>query len=214
MSRLILAGIGDPAQNVRLDKDPDLTLGADDVLLKMEASPINPVDYLFSNSWYAVQPQIPSFIGSEGVGHVVETGSAADRSLVGKRVVVLGTYEQGVWADTVAVPARNVVVVPEDVDAHQLSMAVINPLTAHLMLKQYVDLKPGDWIGQTLGNSAVARAVIEKAVGEIVGFIARGELSVPVDSTYPLDRYGEALARHGSPERTGKVLFTFGKPEA
>jgi hypothetical protein len=34
-------------------------------------------------------------------------------------------------------------------------------------------------------------------------------LSVPVDSTYPIERYEDALARATSPERTGKVLLTF-----
>jgi hypothetical protein len=32
---------------------------------------------------------------------------------------------------------------------------------------------------------------------------------VPVDSTFSLDEYQKAFARHNSPERTGKVLFTF-----
>ncbi|MFE9190209.1 zinc-dependent alcohol dehydrogenase family protein [Micromonospora sp. NPDC007208] len=327
MSQLILTGVGDYAQNVRLEQQPDLTVGPDDVLLQMEAAPINPVDGLFSNGWYAVQPQLPSFIGSEGVGRVRETGTATDPALAGRRVVILGSYEQGAWADQVVVPARNVVAVPEGIDAAQLSMLTINPITAHLMLTRYVDLKPGDWIAQTLGNSAVARSVItlariagirtisvvrsekaaeearaaggevvlvdgddlaertaqalagqrlrlvldgaggstagalatgletggtivsyssatgeppaiplgnlvygelslrglwvvnwfhtapraeiEKVIGELVDLVARGELVVPVDSTYPLHRYAEAFARNASPERTGKVLFRF-----
>jgi NADPH:quinone reductase-like Zn-dependent oxidoreductase len=327
MSQIILTAVGDLTGNARLEKDPDLTVGAEDALVRMEVSPINPVDYLFSNGYYALQPTIPAVLGSEGVGRVIEVGSAADQSLAGKRVVVLSPYEQGVWGDTVVVPTRNIVVVPEDVDAQQLSMAVVNPVTAHLMLTKYVDLEPGDWVGQTLGNSAVARSVIalakiaglrtlsvvrsekaaeearaaggdvvlvdgddlgdrivaalggdklrlvldgaggsvpgtlatalefggtvvsyssptgeppavplgnlvfselavrgfwltnwvrsapraeiEKVVGDLVDLVARGVLAVPVDSTYPLDRYEEAFARNASPDRAGKVLFTF-----
>jgi NADPH:quinone reductase-like Zn-dependent oxidoreductase len=327
MSQIILTGIGDPAQNVRLEAEPELKVGAEDVLLQLEAAPVNPVDTLFSNGWYAVQPQVPGYLGAEGVGRVLEAGVDADASLVGKRVVVLGTYEQGVWADRVALPARNVVVVPEGIDALQLSMAVINPVTAQLMLTKYVDLKPGDWVGQNLGNSAVGRSVlalakiagvktlsvvrsakaaeevraqggdlvlvdgddlgdriaealggerlrlvldgasgstpgalaaslefggtvvhyasttgeapvlplgnliygevvsrgfwvvnwfhnapraeIEQVVGELVDLVARGVISVPVDSTFRLDQYREALARSVSPDRDGKVLFTF-----
>jgi NADPH:quinone reductase-like Zn-dependent oxidoreductase len=327
MSQIILTAIGEPAENLRLEKDPELVVGADDVLLRMEASPVNPVDLLFAKGWYGVQPRIPSTVGSEGVGRVVEVGSAADQALVGRRVIVLGTYEQGVWADAVVVPARNVVAVPEGVDAAQLSMAGINPVTAHLLLTRYVDLRPGDWIGQTLGNSAVAQSVIalakhagfrtlsvvrsekaadevraaggdlvlvdgddlgerlvealgttplrlvldgaggttagalasalefggsvvsyssqtgappvltlrdvvyreiavhglwvvnwmrdapraevEQVVAEMVDLIASGVLSVRIDSTFPLDRFEEALVRQASPDRSGKVLFTF-----
>ncbi|MCW2863708.1 MAG: NADPH:quinone reductase [Actinoallomurus sp.] len=327
MSQIIVTGIGDPVQNSRLEKDPELTVGADDVLLQMEAAPVNPVDFLFSNGWYGVQPRIPSTIGAEGVGRILEVGSAADPSLIGKRVVVLPTYEQGLWADTAVVPARNVVVVPEAVDASQLSMLAINPVTAYLILNDYVDLEPGEWVGQNLGNSTVARHVIalakragvrtlsvvrsekaaaevraqggdivlvdgedlgdriadalagqhlrlvldgaggstagalagalehggtvvaygtttgevppvplgklvfedvtvrgfwirtwvdqtpraeiERTVAELADLVARGVLSVPVDSTYPIERYEDALARATSPERTGKVLLTF-----
>jgi NADPH:quinone reductase-like Zn-dependent oxidoreductase len=163
MSQIILTGIGDPAQNTRLEEDPRLTVGADDVLVQLEAAPVNPVDFLFANGWYGVQPQLPSTIGCEGVGRVLQVGAAADQTLAGKRVVILPTYEQGLWADTAVVPARNVIVVPEDGDAQQLSMLAINPVTAYRLLKDYVDLKPGDWIGQNLGTSAVARHVIALA---------------------------------------------------
>ena len=163
MSQIILTGIGDVDDNVRLEKNPDLTVEAGDLLVAIEAAPVNPADFLLANGWYGVQPEIPSALGSEGVGRVLEAGSAADRGLVGKRVVILPTYEQGTWSDQVVVPARNVVVVPEDADALQLSMLAINPATAHILLNRYVDLKPGEWIGQNLGNSAVGQYVIALA---------------------------------------------------
>jgi NADPH:quinone reductase-like Zn-dependent oxidoreductase len=163
MSKIILTGIGDVDDNVRLEKNLDLTVDAGDLLVAIEAAPVNPADFLLANGWYGVQPEIPSALGSEGVGRVLEAGSASDRGLVGKRVVILPTYEQGTWSDRVVVPARNVVVVPEDADALQLSMLAINPATAHILLNRYVDLKPGDWIGQNLGNSAVGQIVIALA---------------------------------------------------
>jgi NADPH:quinone reductase-like Zn-dependent oxidoreductase len=42
-------------------------------------------------------------------------------------------------------------------------MLPINPVTAQLLLTKYVSLKPGDWIGQNLGNSAVGQYVIKLA---------------------------------------------------
>ncbi|MFF4600847.1 zinc-dependent alcohol dehydrogenase family protein [Amycolatopsis sp. NPDC001319] len=161
MSELILTGVGEA--NIRIERDADLTLGDGDVLVTLEAAPVNPADFLLANGWYGVQPRIPSVLGSEGVGRVVSVGPNADAALAGKRVVILPTYEQGTWADQAVVPARNVVVVPDDADARQLAMLAINPATAYLLLGRYVDLKPGDWIGQNLGNSAVGQAVIALA---------------------------------------------------
>jgi len=44
-----------------------------------------------------------------------------------------------------------------------------------------------------------SRAEIEKVVAELVDLVARGVLTVPVDSTFSLDRYEDALARATSP---------------
>jgi NADPH:quinone reductase-like Zn-dependent oxidoreductase len=163
MSQLILTGIGDVDGTIRFEKNPDLTVGAQDLLVVIEAAPVNPSDFLLINGRYGFQPEIPSAQGSEGVGRVVAAGAEADQSLIGKRVVILPTYEQGTWSDQVVVPVRNVVVAPEGTDALQLSMLAINPATAYLLLNQYVDLQPGDWIGQNLGNSGVGQAVIALA---------------------------------------------------
>jgi NADPH:quinone reductase-like Zn-dependent oxidoreductase len=163
MSQLVLTGIGDVDTTVRFEEQPDQTLGAGDLLVAIEAAPVNPTDFLLAKGWYGIQPEIPSVLGAEGVGRVLEAGADVDGSLVGKRVVILPTYEQGTWSDRVAVPARNVVVVPEGADASQLSMLGVNPPTAYLLLNRYVDLKPGDWVGQNLGNSAVGRYVLALA---------------------------------------------------
>ena len=45
-------------------------------------------------------------------------------------------------------------------DAAQLKA---NPPSAHLMLHNYVDLEPGDWVIQNAANSAVGRHIIRLA---------------------------------------------------
>ena len=42
-------------------------------------------------------------------------------------------------------------------------MVAINPLTAHLLLANFVDLEPGDWVLQSAANSAVGEMVIQLA---------------------------------------------------
>ena len=42
-------------------------------------------------------------------------------------------------------------------------MLKVNPATAKFMLDRYVDLKPGDWVVQNAGNSAVGRYLIQLA---------------------------------------------------
>ncbi|HMI70199.1 MAG TPA: alcohol dehydrogenase catalytic domain-containing protein, partial [Solirubrobacteraceae bacterium] len=163
MSQLTLTAIGDPDESVKLDEHPDLTIGSDDLLVDMEAATVNRTDLLLAAGRYGVRPQLPAALGAEGVGRVREVGADADPSLAGRRVLVLPTYEQGTWSDSVVVPARNVIAVGEAGDAAQLAMLAINPATALLLLRRFVDLRPGDWIGQNLGNSALGQYVIALA---------------------------------------------------
>src|ERR1700747_339796 len=112
---------------------------------------------------YGVQPTFPSSVGAEGVGRVSKIGSQVDPALLGMRVLILPTYEQGTWADEVVVPVRNIVPVSDRADPLQLSMIGINPATAYLLLNRYVSLMPGDWIGQTAANAAMGQYIIALA---------------------------------------------------
>ena len=163
MRRLQLLAHGEPSDVIELNTVAQSALGQEDVLISMEAAPLNPSDFVFVRGMYGIRPAFPSPVGAEGVGRVTQTGSKVDRALQGKRVLILPTYEQGTWADQVVVPVRNIVPMSEEADPLQLSMIGINPATAYLLLNRYVSLMPDDWIGQTAANSAMGQYVIKLA---------------------------------------------------
>ena len=163
MRQLQLSAHGEPADVIELNTVADAAPGPEEVLISMEAAPLNPSDFLFVRGMYGVRPAFPSPVGAEGVGRITQTGSKVDRALQGRRVLILPTYEQGTWADQVVVPVRNIVPMSDEPDPLQLSMIGINPATAYLLLSRYVSLMPGDWIGQTAANSAMGQYVIKLA---------------------------------------------------
>jgi NADPH:quinone reductase-like Zn-dependent oxidoreductase len=163
MRQLQLIAYGEPSDVIELNTIPEPALGQEDVLVSMEAAPINPSDFLFVRGIYGVTAAFPSSVGAEGVGRVAKIGSKVDPDLGGKRVLILPTYEQGTWADEVVVPVRNLVPVSEEADPLQLSMIGINPATAYLLLNRYVSLMPGDWIGLTAANAAMGQYIIALA---------------------------------------------------
>ena len=163
MRQLQLLAHGEPSDVIELNTVAESALGQEDVLISMEAAPLNPSDFVLVRGMYGIRPAFPSPVGAEGVGRVTETGSKIDRALLGKRVLILPTYEQGTWADQVVVPVRNIVPMSDEADPLQLSMIGINPATAYLLLNRYVSLMPGDWIGQTAANSAMGQYVIKLA---------------------------------------------------
>jgi NADPH:quinone reductase-like Zn-dependent oxidoreductase len=163
MRQLQLAAFGEPSEVIELNTVSEPVLGQEDVLVSMEAAPINPSDFLLVRGIYGVRPALPFPLGAEGVGRVTRTGSKVDVALQGKRVLILPTYEQGTWADQVVVPVRNLVLMSDEADPLQLSMIGINPVTAYLLLNRYASLMPGDWIGQTAANAAMGQYIIALA---------------------------------------------------
>ncbi|MGF6505805.1 zinc-binding dehydrogenase [Paraburkholderia sp. 32] len=68
---------------------------------------------------------------------------------------------------------------------NQLAMLGINPATAYLILTQFVQLKPGDWIIQNAANSSVGRAVIAIAKAKnirTVNVVRRAEVVSEIEA--------------------------------
>src|SRR6266478_2635912 len=163
MRQLQLLAHGEPSDVIELNSVAESALGQEDVLISMEAAPLNPSDFLFIRGIYGIRPAFPSPVGAEGVGRIAKVGSKLDVALQGKRVLILPTYEQGTWADQIDAPVRNTVPMSDEADPLQLSMIGINPATAYLLLNRYVSLMPGDWIGQTAANAAMGQYIIALA---------------------------------------------------
>lgn len=163
MRRLQLNTYGEPLDVVNLSAADEPIVGDGDVLVSIEAAPINPSDFMLIRGMYRIRPAFPFALGAEGVGRVIQTGTQADPMLKGKRVLIVPNNEQGTWADQVVVPVRSIVPLRNDADPIQLSMIGINGVTAYLLLNRYVSLMPGDWIGQTAGNSAMGQYIIKLA---------------------------------------------------
>ncbi|MEU4195929.1 zinc-dependent alcohol dehydrogenase family protein [Kribbella sp. NPDC026611] len=153
---------------VVLDDGPTPSPAFGEVTVAIEAATVNPSDLKLAAGTYGYRPELPFAVGTEGVGRVTGVGPGTDPDLAGQRVLIVPNYEQGTWADELVTKATNVIPIPDTGDPLQLATVGVNPLTAHLALTRYVDLQPGDWVGQNLGNSAVGKAVI--ALAKHAGF--------------------------------------------
>jgi mitochondrial enoyl-[acyl-carrier protein] reductase / trans-2-enoyl-CoA reductase len=164
MHKLQITAIGEPADVLQLVEFQAHAPGPGQALVEVEAATINASDFLYISGQYFIAPQPPSDVGAEGVGRVLAVGPGENDSLVGARVLLLPTYRHGTWATHLIAATTDIVVVPEDLDTVQLAMVGINPMTALLMLRNFGDpSRPGRWIGQTAGSSAVGEYLIKLA---------------------------------------------------
>lgn len=156
-----LKAFGVPWEGVEVIDGPDVgEPDAGEVVVAMEASPINPADLLFMEGRYATLPPLQVPLGIEGAGRIVATGPDVGDLAVGDPVMSLGRAN---WAARVRLKAAEVVKLPADVDIRQAAMLKVNPATALLMLRSPVALEPGDWVIQNAANSGVGRDLIRLA---------------------------------------------------
>lgn len=137
------------------------TLATGQALVAVLAAPINPSDVLTLTGHYGLLPPLPAVGGSEGVGRVVELGPDTQGPDVGQ--VVLLPAGTGTWASHVVAPAAGLIPLPADADPLQLAMLTVNPPTASLLLSEFADLQPGDWVIQNSANSGVGSYVVQLA---------------------------------------------------
>ncbi|HSV38977.1 MAG TPA: zinc-dependent alcohol dehydrogenase family protein [Nocardioidaceae bacterium] len=180
--------------------------GPGQVLVALEAAPINPSDLLLIRGWYGHRPALPATLGTEGVGRVVSAGDGVEPARVGERVMVVPTLQHGTWQDQVAIDEADAVPVDPKADPLQLAMLGVNPMTADLLLRSFVDLPPGAWVGQIGGTSAVGRYVI--ALAKLAGLRTLSVVRRPDGVAELLDLGADAVVVDGEDlaEQVGKAL--------
>src|SRR6478735_4483039 len=163
MKTLQLSSFGVPTDVVELADVAPVGPGPGQLVVSIEAAPINPSDLSLIRGIYGVRPELPAALGAEGVGRVIAVGDGVNPSRVGTRVLVVPTLEQATWREQTVLDERNAVPVDPDGDPLQLAMLGINPITAHALLHGYVKLSEGAWVAQTGASSATARYVLALA---------------------------------------------------
>ena len=102
-----------------------------EVLVKMDASPINPSDLALLKGGY-LQRSYPFTPGLEGSGIVVRSGAGIlPRLRMGARVACSPLQGgDGTWAEYMRTSAMNVAPLPRNISLDQGSMMLVNPMTA------------------------------------------------------------------------------------
>ena len=105
--------------------------GPGELLIKMDAAPVNPSDLALLAGGY-MERSYPFTPGLEGSGTVVAAGSGLfPRLRLGKRVACSPQHaSDGTWASYMLTSAMNVAPLPKHISSEQGSMMLVNPMTA------------------------------------------------------------------------------------
>jgi NADPH2:quinone reductase len=146
---------------------PDLEPGADEALVRIKASAVNPLDGIIRMGDFPVAKEPPLILGEEAAG-VVERDGAGFKA--GERVIVygggLGVFRDGTWVEVMAVPASSLRRLPDGISFEEGAALPNVGVTAYGALRT-AELKAGETLvvlGAT-GGVGSAGLQIGKAIG-------------------------------------------------
>jgi NADPH2:quinone reductase len=146
---------------------PDPTPGVGEVLVRIKASAINPLDAIVREGHFPIAKKPPLILGEEAAG-LVERGSNGFSP--GDRVLVygggLGVFRDGTWAELVAVPAGCLRNLPEDISFEEGAALPNAGVTAYGALRA-ADLKAGEALIVLGASGGVGSAGVQ--IGKAMG---------------------------------------------
>ena len=118
--------LGNSQEVLALEDVPFRPLGHDEVRIKVSAFALNRADWLFCRGEHYSLPRLPSRIGSECPGTVVDVGQRVNRSLVGRRVCTVPFHnaDYGVQGEYATVPQAYLAPWPDGVPATQAAALI------------------------------------------------------------------------------------------
>jgi NADPH:quinone reductase len=147
---------------------PDPTPTADQVVVQIKAAGVNPADWYVVNGLFQIPPALPFTPGFEAAGEIVAAGTASGlqpgtRVLMTLPVVNEGIASFGAFAEQVAVPARNVIAIPDGVDYAIAAAMPVMYGTAYIALKHRAQLRPEETLLVTGATGATGSAAVQIA---------------------------------------------------
>jgi NADPH2:quinone reductase len=157
-----------PADSLVLEDVTAPVAKANEVLLDVHAAGVNFPDSLIIEGKYQFKPALPFSPGGEAAGVISAVGEKVSHLKVGQRVMALTGW--GSFAEQVAVPAYNVLPMPESMDFTSAAAFGMTYGTSMHALKQRANLQPGETLLVLGASGGVGLAAVEigKALGATV----------------------------------------------
>lgn len=173
---------------IEYDDFPEPEPAGDEVLVTMKAGALNYLDIWTRQGIPGIDLEFPHIPGSDGAGIVTEVGDNVTRFEAGDRVAlsagvscgvcefcrhgeesmcvtfhIIGEHVRGVHAEMAAIPADNLVSVPDGVEWEVAAAAPLVFQTAWRMLITRGDLQPGETVLVLGASGGVGHAAVQIA---------------------------------------------------
>jgi len=223
------------ADTLKLDDAPQLSIGDDQILVRVRDAGVNPIDWKIRQGYMKqVMPaNFPLTLGQDFAGEVVERGKAVDQFAIGNRVF---GFAQGTYAEYAAAPISTVAAMPQSMDFATAAALPTAGSTALQIIRDVVKAAAGITVlihGAAGGVGSFASQIARNMGARVIGTATGPDLdylkSLHVDEVIDFKRErfeekasgvdaavdlvgGETLARSYAVVKKGGVLVTTVQP--
>jgi NADPH2:quinone reductase len=176
MRAIVVRAHGGP-EALKLEDVPDPKPGPDQVVVRLRAVGVNPVDVYIRSGAYARKPALPFIPGSDAAGEIEIVGENVKAVAVGDRVFIHGTAAEhivghygGAYAERALCNLHHVYKLPASISFGQGAAMGVPYATAYRALFHRAGTRPGDIVlvhGAT-GGVGLAAVQIARAHGVTV----------------------------------------------
>ena len=132
-------------EKLKLEDVPDLRPGPGEVLVRIHAAGVNPVDTYIRSGTHSIKPSLPYTPGIDGAGTVLSTGEGVRRFRTGDRVYLSNSIS-GTYAEQALARESQVHPLPANVSFQQGAAVGVPYGTAYRALFQRAHAQPGETV--------------------------------------------------------------------
>ncbi|MFI6694665.1 NADP-dependent oxidoreductase [Streptomyces sp. NPDC050433] len=182
MKTYLIEKYGDQSA-VRAAETPDPQVGADDVLVRIHAASVNPLDLkLRDGAFKAILPyRLPLILGNDFAGEVVQAGPAVTRFTVGDEVYARPDKDRiGTFAELIAVHQDDVALKPAGLTMEEAASLPLVALASWQALVDRAQVRPGQKVLIHAGAGGFGTIAVQLAK-ELGAYVATTASTAKVD---------------------------------
>jgi NADPH:quinone reductase len=206
MKAICVHQFGGP-ETLKLDQVPDPEPGPHQVVVRLEAAGVNPVDTYIRAGNYARLPNLPFIPGSDGAGVVESFGAEVQGVKTGDRVYVLkpgGTALPGTYAERTVCDLPHVHPLPANVSFEQGACIGVAYATAYRALMQRAQAKPCDIVLVHGASGGVGIAAVQLAISR--GMTVIGTAGSPRGLELVRDEGAHFVLNHNQADYADQIM--------
>ncbi len=188
---------------MKLEDTPDPRADQGQVLVRMKAIGVNPVDTYMRAGAYPRKPNLPYTPGADGAGIVEAVGASVKRFKTGDRVYVVGSVT-GTYADLAVCPESRVFPLAARVSFAQGAAMGVPYGTAYRALFQKANAKPGETLLVHGASGGVGTAAVQ--LGRALGMTVVGTGGTDKGRALVAEQGAHHVFDHKAADYTEKVM--------